>query len=77
LSDADELALARLVREISWRIDHVQASTVHELLVEAGKLVLDPDEVLGGRAAIRHVSTNFRFVATGADTAERTTLVKS
>jgi hypothetical protein len=77
LSDADELALARLVREIGWRIDHGQASTVHELLVEGGELVLDPDEVLGGRAAIRQVSTNLRFVATGADTAERTTLVKS
>ena len=39
VSDADHVALSRLVVEISWRIDHGQADTVWELLVPDGVLV--------------------------------------
>jgi hypothetical protein len=38
VSDADHLALTRLVVEIAWRIDHGRANTVWELFVPEGVL---------------------------------------
>ena len=85
---ADHLQLARLVTEISWRIDHGQADTVHELFVDEGTMTLGPT-TLSGREHIRewgrqrasatyrtrHVCTNMRFVADGDDAAEGTTII--
>jgi hypothetical protein len=52
LSDADHVALSRLVAEISWRIDHGKADTVWELFVPDG--VLDTGGTpLAGHQAIR------------------------
>jgi hypothetical protein len=85
---ADHLQLARLVTEISWRIDHGKADTVHELFVDEGTMTLGPT-TLSGREQIRewgrqragatyrtrHVCTNMRFVADGDDAAEGTTVI--
>jgi hypothetical protein len=38
VSEADHLALSRLVEEISWRIDHGRADSVWELFVPDGVL---------------------------------------
>jgi uncharacterized protein (TIGR02246 family) len=88
LEDADHAELARLVTEISWRIDHGKADTVHELFVDDGEMILGETRLSGreeirawGRGLldaawrIRHVTTNMRFVADGDDAAVGTTLV--
>jgi hypothetical protein len=89
VSDADHVQLSRLVDEISWRIDHQRAETVHELFLHEGALALGPDQILTGRDAIRqwgrtidaaewqirHVTTNARFLADGPDSACGITLV--
>lgn len=88
LADADHAALARLVTEIVWRIDHGQADTVHELFVEDGEMVLGPASLTGreqiatwGRERAgspftsRHVCTNMRFVPDGTDGALGSTVV--
>jgi SnoaL-like domain len=89
VSDTDHVQLSRLVDEISWRIDHQRAETVHELFLHEGTLALGPDQTLTGRDAIRHwgrgidaadwqirhVTTNARFLAQGQDSACGITLV--
>jgi SnoaL-like domain len=89
VSDADHVQLARLITEISWRIDHGRAATVHELFVDDGEMSLGPKQVLQGRDAIRewglqieraawrirHVSTNMRFVSEGDGVASGISLV--
>jgi hypothetical protein len=88
LSNDDHASLTRLVLELVWRIDHGQADTAHELFTEDGEMVLGPNE-MRGRADIvawgaersradrvtRHVCTNSRFVAIGADRAAGNTVV--
>ncbi|MFD0746038.1 nuclear transport factor 2 family protein [Phytohabitans flavus] len=82
VSDADHLALSRLVVESGWRVDAGQASTVHELFVDDG--ILDTGQPAQGRDAIRawgeeldrnnpypgirHLASNMRFVATATGT---------
>lgn len=89
VNESDYLALSRLVIEHAWRADNGRADTIHELYVDDG--VLDVGAPLRGREAIRewgrqlvaaepwrlirHVCGNMRFVATGADTAEGTTIL--
>jgi SnoaL-like domain len=88
--DADYVQLSRLVTEITWRIDHGEAEMVHELFVDDGVLNLGAVTLSGreeirewGRKlvdhptypGIRHVTTNMRFVADGADQAVGTTIV--
>ncbi|HEY2575562.1 MAG TPA: nuclear transport factor 2 family protein [Streptosporangiaceae bacterium] len=52
VSDADHVALSRLVVEISWRIDHGRADAVWQLFMPDG--VLDTSGTpLTGRDAIR------------------------
>ena len=51
VSDADYVALSRLVVEISWRIDHGRADTVWELFVPDG--VLNAGTPLAGHDALR------------------------
>lgn len=90
VSDADHLQLTRLVTEISWRIDHDEAATVHELFAEDGTLEIGESTLSGhdeigdwGRrlaqenpyAGIRHVCTNMRFVADGEDRAVGTSIL--
>ena len=75
LSDSDYVQLSRLITEITWRIDHGHASTIHELFTEDGVLNLGLGQALTGREAlrrwgqqfertgwrIRHAVTNMRF----------------
>jgi SnoaL-like domain len=89
VNDADQCELVRLITELTWRIDHGRAATVHELFVDDGELVLGPEEVVRGREAItewgqtideagwriRHVISNMRFSVDADDAAEGTTLV--
>jgi hypothetical protein len=88
VGDADHLQLARLVTEISWRIDHGMADRVDELFVDEGEMVLGQTTMRGreeirewGRkragaaSTSRHVCANMRFVADGDDMAEGTTLI--
>jgi SnoaL-like domain len=89
VSAADHVELSRLVVEHAWRADNGRADTIHELYVDDG--VLDVGTALHGRQAIRewgrqlvaaqpwrsirHVCGNMRFVATGANSAEGTTIL--
>jgi hypothetical protein len=88
VGDADHLALARLVTEIAWRIDHGKADTVHELFVHEGEMDLGQTSLKGrekirewGRERVkatyttRHACMNMRFIADGDDRAEGTTLL--
>jgi hypothetical protein len=90
VSDADHVQLARLVTELSWRIDHGRADTVHELFAEDGVMHLGESPLSGRKAigdwgrnlvdeptypGIRHVATNMRFAAEGDDAAVGTTLL--
>jgi len=90
VSDADHIALERLVTEAAWRVDEGRSDTLYELFTADGELVLD-EIVLTGHAAIkewgrqleadqtyktiRHVAGNMRFVAIDADTAEGVTVL--
>ena len=47
VSDADHLALSRLVEEISWRIDHGRADSVWELFVPDGVLATSGAPLVG------------------------------
>jgi hypothetical protein len=88
LSNDDHIELTRLVIDIAFRIDRGLASTVFELFTEDGEMAVGVQSMKGrdefaawaqARGAVdrltRHVCTNMRFVATGADTAEGTTLL--
>lgn len=83
LSDADHLALGRLVTESVWRVDHGLGHTTHELFVDDaqvyfdGVLMMDGVDDLRAWGAerpqhIRHLAVNLRFVADGEDRAKGT-----
>ena len=89
VSDADHVALSRLVIEHAWRLDSDQADTLHELYTEDGKLYVLPSPLLGRSAIrqwgqqlvdappwrfVRHVCSNMRFVSLGPDQAEGVSL---
>jgi hypothetical protein len=72
VSDADHVALSRLVAEISWRIDHGKADTVWELFVPDGVLDTGGTPLAGspghsrvGPVARRldHADVGWRFVS--------------
>jgi hypothetical protein len=80
VSDADHLALSRLVEEISWRIDHGRADSVWELFVPDGVLATSGAPLVGhdairawgkARAAsaarTRHIVSGMRFTGAGDD----------
>ena len=90
VSDADYVQLSRLVSEHAWRSDAGRADTLHELYVDDGELILGPTPLRGRQAirdwgrklvaappwrVIRHVCGSMRFVATGPDAAEGTTIL--
>jgi hypothetical protein len=88
VSDADHVALSRLVVEISWRIDHGQADTVWELFMPDGVLATSGTPLVGhdairewGRARVgstvlsRHVISSMRFVDRGDGRATGSTLL--
>ena len=88
VSDADHVALSRLVVEISWRIDHGQADTVWELFVPDGVLDTSGTPLVGhdairewGRARVastlrtRHIVCIMRFIDRGNDKATGSTLL--
>jgi hypothetical protein len=88
VSDADHLALSRLVEEISWRIDHGRADTVWELFVPDGVLTAGAAPLVGqgairewgvARAAsavrTRHIVSGMRFTDGGDDRAAGSTLL--
>jgi len=86
VSEDDHIALARLVTELVWRIDHGRADEVHELFTNDGEMILGPTSLRGrselkewGRARhgtsfrTYHVCTNMRFLHTSDTQAEGTT----
>ena len=90
VSDADHIQLSRLVVEAAWRVDLGRSDTLHELFVADGELDLGESTLRGPDAirdwgldvvrantypGIRHVASNMRFVATGPDSAEGTTML--
>ncbi|HEX4091537.1 MAG TPA: nuclear transport factor 2 family protein [Trebonia sp.] len=88
VSDADHLALSRLVVEIAWRIDHGQADTVWELFVPDGVLAASGAPLIGheairdwGRARVaaavrtRHICSGMRFTDAGDGRAVGSTLL--
>jgi hypothetical protein len=90
VSDADHLALERLVIEAAWRVDDGRSDTLDELFTEDGVLVLG-SIVLSGRGAIRawgrqledartykcirHVAGNMRFIVVDEGEAEGVTIL--
>ena len=92
VSEMDHLRLERLLVELSWRIDHGQAATVHELFTEDGEMTIGPEPMVGrdairewGRVfdetqpmpGLRHAVTNCRFAAEGPDRATGTSILVS
>jgi SnoaL-like domain len=88
VSDADHLALSRLVEEISWRIDHGRADAVWELFVPDGVLAAGAAPLVGQdairdwgrtRAAsavrTRHIISGMRFTDAGDGRATGSTLL--
>jgi hypothetical protein len=90
VSDADHVQLSRLVIEAAWRVDLGRSDTLYELFSASGELDLGETTMRGqeqihewGRAVvaadaypgIRHAASNMRFVATGADSADGTTIL--
>src|SRR3984957_6248405 len=88
VSDADHVALSRLVEEISWRIDHGRADSVWELFVPDGVLATSGAPLVGhdairawgkARAAsaarTRHIVSGMRFIHDGDGRAAGSTLL--
>ena len=88
VSEADHLALSRLVEEISWRIDHGRADSVWELFVPDGVLATGGTPLIGhdairawGRARAasaartRHIISGMRFTDGGEGRAAGSTLL--
>jgi hypothetical protein len=88
VSDADHVALSRLVEEISWRIDHGRADSVWELFVPDGVLATSGAPLVGhdairawgkARAAsaarTRHIVSGMRFTDAGDGRATGSTLL--
>jgi hypothetical protein len=88
VSEADHLALSRLVEEISWRIDHGRADSVWELFVPDGVLAAGGTPLIGhdairawGRARAasaartRHIISGMRFTDGGEGRATGSTLL--
>jgi len=86
----DYTALTRLALEVAWRVDSGEAATLTDLFTEDGSIatlgepsvghdairawgrMMDTDSPIAG---VRHVLTNFRFVADGPDRAVGTMYV--
>lgn len=84
---SDHNDLTRLALEVAWRVDNSKATTLPDLFTEDGSIatlgdlnvghdairswghMMDTDSPIPG---VRHVLTNFRFTADGADTATGT-----
>lgn len=88
VSDADHLALSRLVVEIAWRIDHGRADSVWELFVPEGVLATSGTPLVGqdairawGRERVassvrtRHICSGMRFIDCGDGRATGSTLL--
>jgi len=88
VSEADHLALSRLVEEIAWRIDHGRADSVWELFVPDGVLATSGTPLIGqdairgwGRARVastartRHIVSGMRFTDGGDGRATGSTLL--
>ena len=87
---SDYLALTRLALEVAWRVDSGEAASLTGLFTEDGSIatlgepsvghdairawgrMMDTDSPIPG---VRHILTNFRFVADGADRAVGTMYV--
>lgn len=88
VSDADHVALSRLVEEISWRIDHGRADSVWELFVPDGVLATSGAPLVGhdairswgkvraaSAARTRHIVSGMRFTDYGDGRAKGSTLL--
>jgi len=90
VGESDYTALTRLALEVAWRVDSGEASSLTDLFTEDGSIatlgepsvghdairawgqMMDTDSPIPG---VRHVLTNFRFVADGDDRAVGTMYV--
>jgi len=90
VGESDYTALTRLALEVAWRVDSGEASSLTDLFTEDGSIatlgepsighdairswgqMMDTDSPIAG---VRHVLTNFRFVADGVDRAVGTMYV--
>ena len=87
---ADYTALTRLALEVAWRVDSGEAASLTDLFTDDGSIATLGEPSVGhdairawGRmmdtnspiAGVRHVLTNFRFVADGPDRAVGTMYV--
>jgi hypothetical protein len=90
LSDADELALNRLIIEVAWRVGHHEGDTIHELYTEDAVMEIGPplNERTVGREeliewglrrdeSVKIVYTNTRWRADGPDGAIGSCIVTS
>jgi hypothetical protein len=90
VSDTDHIKLSRLIIEYAYRVDHLQAGTIHELCTKDTELRTGPEPVIGldavkawGKAfdetdplhGIRHACSNFRFIDDGNGTAHGVSLL--
>lgn len=79
---SDYTALTRLALEVAWRVDNGEAASLTDLFTEDGSIATLGEPSVGHAAirswgqmmdthspipGVRHVLTNFRFVAEGAD----------
>ena len=87
---SDYIALTRLALEVAWRVDSGEATSLTDLFTEDGSIATLGDPSVGHDAirawgqmmdtdspipGVRHVLTNFRFVADGTDQAVGTMYV--
>jgi hypothetical protein len=90
VSESDYTALMRLALEVAWRVDSEEASSLTDLFTEDGSIATLGEPSIGHDAirawgqmmdtnspipGVRHVLTNFRFVADGEDGAVGTMYV--
>ncbi|KQP56105.1 nuclear transport factor 2 family protein [Agreia sp. Leaf283] len=84
VDESDYTALTRLALEVAWRVDSGEASSLTDLFTEDGSIATLGEPSVGHDAirawgqmmdtnspipGVRHVLTNFRFVADGTDRA--------
>lgn len=91
VSEADHVELSRLIQEFAWRLDHLQAASVIELVTDDIDFRADPANPVIGRDAlaawgagfdaanplpgIRHSLSNARFVDEGDGRARGTSML--
>ena len=84
VDESDYTALMRLALEVAWRVDNGEAASLPDIFTEDGSIATLGEPSIGHDAirawgqmmdtnspipGVRHILTNFRFVANGSDRA--------